>query len=183
MFRSCFGTRLPSTMMEMNLATVVRSVPSNAMLAPSSGAVMYQSNVETHRFASNGALTLQRRMNVTTTTTTTGGHGWLHSTAASVSTSSYDSCKTAATTTTSESQLDCPATQNYPLHASNTDTCRRTCAACGQHIVDRFLLQAIDRYWHTGCLRCSACQAPLAELGSTCFTRAGMTLCRNDYIR
>jgi recombinational DNA repair protein (RecF pathway) len=60
---------------------------------------------------------------------------------------------------------------------------QQRCAACGQDIADRFLLYAIDRYWHTDCLRCSACQSPLADLGSTCFTRAGMTLCRTDYIR
>jgi len=165
------------------------------MFTPSSGAALYQSNVESRsRVVSNVTLTPQRTMSpahfttTTTTTTTIGGHGWLHPTAASVSRSSYDNCKattttTTTTTTTSLSELDCPANQNYPPHVANTDTCRQTCAACGQEILDRFLLQAIDRYWHTGCLRCSACQAPLAELGSTCFTRAGMTLCRNDYIR
>lgn len=67
-----------------------------------------------------------------------------------------------------------PTTSGAPL---------QRCAACGREIADRFLLHAIDRYWHTECLRCSACQAPLADLGSTCFTRAGMTLCRPDYIR
>ena len=179
--------------MEMNVATVhsavVRSVPSNAVFTPSSGAALYQNNVESRSRVVS--LTLQHRVSpvhfTTTTTTTIGGLSWLHPTAASVSTSSYDNCKvttttTTTTTTTSGSEVDCPANHNAP-HVANTDTCRQTCAACGQEIVDRFLLQAIERYWHTGCLRCSACHAPLDELGSTCFTRAGMTLCRNDYIR
>ncbi|KAL8558171.1 hypothetical protein ACOMHN_035476 [Nucella lapillus] len=57
------------------------------------------------------------------------------------------------------------------------------CAGCGRLIQDRFLLHALDRYWHTGCLKCSCCQAQLGEIGKSCFTKAGMILCRNDYIR
>ncbi|KAK7495806.1 hypothetical protein BaRGS_00013026, partial [Batillaria attramentaria] len=59
----------------------------------------------------------------------------------------------------------------------------RACAGCGGRIQDRFLLHALDRYWHTGCLKCSCCQAQLGEIGSSCFTKAGMILCRNDYLR
>lgn len=58
----------------------------------------------------------------------------------------------------------------------------KTCAGCGGRIIDRFLLHAVDRYWHTGCLKCSCCQAPLADFNS-CFVKAGMILCRNDYLR
>ncbi|XP_076454711.1 LIM domain transcription factor LMO4.1-like isoform X2 [Babylonia areolata] len=57
------------------------------------------------------------------------------------------------------------------------------CAGCGRLIQDRFLLHALDRYWHTGCLKCTCCQAQLGEIGKSCFTKAGMILCRNDYIR
>ncbi|KAK3728278.1 hypothetical protein RRG08_060065 [Elysia crispata] len=59
----------------------------------------------------------------------------------------------------------------------------KQCAGCGVRIQDRFLLLAMDRYWHTGCLKCSCCQAQLGEIGTSCFTKAGMILCRNDYIR
>ncbi|XP_064458668.1 LIM domain transcription factor LMO4-like [Ornithodoros turicata] len=59
----------------------------------------------------------------------------------------------------------------------------RCCAGCGAKILDRFLLHALDRYWHNGCLKCSCCQATLADIGSSCFTKHGMILCRNDYIR
>ena len=58
----------------------------------------------------------------------------------------------------------------------------RSCAGCGGRINDRFLLHAVDRYWHTDCLKCSCCQAPLADFNS-CFAKAGMILCKNDYLR
>lgn len=71
---------------------------------------------------------------------------------------------------------------NQQLPASGS-TGGRNCAGCGGKILDRFLLHALDRYWHTGCLKCSCCQATLADIGSSCFTKAGMILCKNDYIR
>ncbi|KAK3594727.1 hypothetical protein CHS0354_001553 [Potamilus streckersoni] len=57
----------------------------------------------------------------------------------------------------------------------------KSCAGCGGRIMDRFLLHAVDRYWHTGCLKCSCCQTKLADF-SSCFTRSGMILCKNDYL-
>ena len=62
-------------------------------------------------------------------------------------------------------------------------TVSRQCAGCRRDIRDRYLLHAIGLYWHTGCLRCSICHSELAELSSTCYTRAGLILCRQDYIR
>ncbi|KAG8182053.1 hypothetical protein JTE90_013983 [Oedothorax gibbosus] len=59
----------------------------------------------------------------------------------------------------------------------------RSCAGCGAKIVDRFLLHALDRYWHNGCLKCSCCQATLADIGGSCFTKGGMILCKSDYTR
>jgi LIM domain len=59
----------------------------------------------------------------------------------------------------------------------------KRCRGCSEPILDRFLLQAMDSFWHTACLRCSTCGAVLGEVGATCYTRAGMVLCRNDYIR
>jgi len=58
----------------------------------------------------------------------------------------------------------------------------KACGGCGGRIIDRYLLHAMDRYWHTGCLKCSCCQTKLEHLGS-CFSRSGMILCKNDYIR
>ena len=59
----------------------------------------------------------------------------------------------------------------------------KQCAACGGKILERFLLHAMERYWHTSCLKCSCCQAQLGEIGTTCFTKGGMILCKNDYLR
>ncbi|KAF7688724.1 hypothetical protein HF521_013531 [Silurus meridionalis] len=59
----------------------------------------------------------------------------------------------------------------------------RSCAGCGGRISDRFLLFSMERYWHTRCLKCSCCQAQLGEIGTTCYSKGGMILCRNDYIR
>ncbi|KAG9270467.1 LIM domain transcription factor LMO4-B-like [Astyanax mexicanus] len=59
----------------------------------------------------------------------------------------------------------------------------RACAGCGGRISDRFLLFSMERYWHTRCLKCSCCQAQLGEIGTTCYSKGGMILCRADYIR
>ncbi|XP_063745431.1 LIM domain transcription factor LMO4a [Eleginops maclovinus] len=59
----------------------------------------------------------------------------------------------------------------------------RLCAGCGGRIVDRFLLFSMERYWHTRCLKCSCCHAQLGEYSSTCYSKGGMILCKNDYIR
>ncbi|CAL8237553.1 unnamed protein product [Boreogadus saida] len=59
----------------------------------------------------------------------------------------------------------------------------KRCAGCGGKIADRFLLYTMDSYWHSRCLKCSCCQAQLGDVGSSCYTKSGMILCRNDYIR
>ncbi|XP_052223059.1 LIM domain transcription factor LMO4.1-like [Dreissena polymorpha] len=69
---------------------------------------------------------------------------------------------------------------------STLDSCQgqqvKSCAGCGGRIFDRYLLHAVDRYWHTGCLKCSCCQTTLGDFNS-CFVKAGMIFCRNDYLR
>nr|2L4Z_A Chain A, DNA endonuclease RBBP8,LIM domain transcription factor LMO4 [synthetic construct] len=59
----------------------------------------------------------------------------------------------------------------------------KRCAGCGGKIADRFLLYAMDSYWHSRCLKCSSCQAQLGDIGTSSYTKSGMILCRNDYIR
>ncbi|XP_072287130.1 LIM domain transcription factor LMO4-B isoform X2 [Pyxicephalus adspersus] len=66
---------------------------------------------------------------------------------------------------------------------TNNGSPPKACAGCGGKIADRFLLYSMDRYWHTRCLKCSCCQAQLGEIGTSCYTKSGMILCRNDYIR
>lgn len=50
-------------------------------------------------------------------------------------------------------------------------------------IAERYLLSAIDKFWHHTCLKCSCCGALLADIGSSCFTRGNMILCKADYSR
>ncbi|KAM6930961.1 LIM domain transcription factor LMO4-B [Xenentodon cancila] len=66
---------------------------------------------------------------------------------------------------------------------SGVQTAPRSCAGCGGKIADRFLLFSMERYWHTRCLKCSCCQAQLGDIGTTCYSKGGMILCRSDYIR
>jgi hypothetical protein len=56
------------------------------------------------------------------------------------------------------------------------------CAACGELITDRFLIQVSGRTWHSTCLRCSVCRTALDNQPS-CFVRAGAIYCRADYTR
>nr|XP_032289201.1 LIM domain only protein 3 isoform X2 [Drosophila virilis] len=59
----------------------------------------------------------------------------------------------------------------------------KVCGGCGDKISDRYLLYALDRYWHNGCLKCHCCGAMLADVGASCFTRRGLILCKKDYSR
>ncbi|CAH8469873.1 unnamed protein product [Schistosoma mattheei] len=58
-----------------------------------------------------------------------------------------------------------------------------SCAGCGGPIVEKTLLNAIDRFWHTSCLNCSCCGLRLDELGPSVFVRSNMLLCRQDYLK
>lgn len=55
------------------------------------------------------------------------------------------------------------------------------CAGCERPIQERFYLQALDRPWHTGCLRCCRCGDSLDSQVS-CFAREGSIFCRDDYL-
>ncbi|KAJ0013059.1 hypothetical protein NQD34_017393 [Periophthalmus magnuspinnatus] len=54
------------------------------------------------------------------------------------------------------------------------------CAGCSQHIVDRFILKVLDRHWHSKCLKCSDCQAQLAD---KCFSRGDSVYCKEDFFK
>ncbi|KDR17413.1 hypothetical protein L798_08443, partial [Zootermopsis nevadensis] len=47
----------------------------------------------------------------------------------------------------------------------------------------RFLLKALDLFWHEDCLKCGCCNCRLGEVGSTLYTKADLILCRRDYLR
>lgn len=73
--------------------------------------------------------------------------------------------------------------QGFQQHMNNNNGPVKHCAGCGGKIAERFFLHALDRYWHNGCLKCSCCSAMLADIGSSCYTRSGMILCKTDYSR
>ncbi|KAF4523077.1 hypothetical protein B566_EDAN003089 [Ephemera danica] len=59
----------------------------------------------------------------------------------------------------------------------------RECAGCGKIITERYLLKALDLFWHEDCLKCGCCDCRLGEVGSTLYTKANLILCKRDYLR
>ncbi|XP_026468531.1 insulin gene enhancer protein ISL-2-like isoform X1 [Ctenocephalides felis] len=59
----------------------------------------------------------------------------------------------------------------------------RECSGCGKRITERFLLRALDLFWHEDCLKCGCCDCRLGEVGSTLYTKANLILCKRDYLR
>ena len=57
------------------------------------------------------------------------------------------------------------------------------CAGCGKKIQDRYLLKALDMFWHEDCLKCGCCDCRLGEVGSTLYTKGNLILCKRDYLR
>lgn len=57
------------------------------------------------------------------------------------------------------------------------------CSGCHKVIRERFLLKALDQFWHEDCLKCACCDCRLGEVGSTLFTKANLILCKRDYLR
>lgn len=54
------------------------------------------------------------------------------------------------------------------------------CAACDKPILDKFLMNVLERTWHSECVRCYDCRAHLTE---KCFSREGKLFCREDFFR
>ena len=57
------------------------------------------------------------------------------------------------------------------------------CTGCHKIIRDKFLLKALDHYYHEDCLKCSCCDCRLGEVGNTLFSKANLIMCRRDYLR
>uniref|UniRef100_A0A8C4RST0 LIM zinc-binding domain-containing protein n=1 Tax=Erpetoichthys calabaricus TaxID=27687 RepID=A0A8C4RST0_ERPCA len=69
------------------------------------------------------------------------------------------------------------------LSYSNTSlTLTVVCAGCGERVYDRYFLLALDKQWHSGCLRCSLCQSTL-DSHLSCFCKDGTIYCKEDYYR
>ncbi|XP_062333970.1 LIM/homeobox protein Lhx2-like [Osmerus eperlanus] len=54
------------------------------------------------------------------------------------------------------------------------------CAGCGEKILDRYYLLAVDKQWHMRCLKCCECKLNL-ESELTCFSKDGGIYCKDDY--
>ncbi|XP_026475654.1 LIM/homeobox protein Awh [Ctenocephalides felis] len=63
-----------------------------------------------------------------------------------------------------------------------TRTEHRCCAACGEPISDRFLLEVGGGAWHGSCLRCCVCRSQLDRQPS-CFLRERQVYCKADYTK
>lgn len=95
------------------------------------------------------------------------------------SSSITSSIKTNLTSVTSQSKA-MASNSNGIFNISNG---LRECAGCLKRITERFLLKALDLYWHEDCLKCGCCDCRLGEVGSTLYTKANLILCKRDYLR
>jgi hypothetical protein len=59
----------------------------------------------------------------------------------------------------------------------------KTCANCMQCIRDRFMLKALDRYFHEDCLKCACCDCRLGEMDCKLYLKENMILCKQDYLK
>lgn len=93
------------------------------------------------------------------------------------------------TTTTPNSSSVISGTVTSPPHngalssSGGGGTAPRECAGCRKQITERFLLRALDLYWHEDCLKCGCCDCRLGEVGSTLYTKTNLILCKRDYLR
>ncbi|XP_031553547.1 LIM domain only protein 3-like [Actinia tenebrosa] len=62
-------------------------------------------------------------------------------------------------------------------------TNQRMCRACNQPITDRYVLKALDSFWHEGCLKCACCECRLGDIGSSLYCKSNLILCKRDYLR
>ncbi|XP_014284443.1 LIM domain only protein 3 isoform X2 [Halyomorpha halys] len=85
--------------------------------------------------------------------------------------------------TTTESRLQASAQVTQQGHKMEAKTGTQDCAGCGKPISERYMLKALDLYWHEDCLKCGCCDCRLGEVGSTLYTKANLILCRRDYLR
>ncbi|CAF3471990.1 unnamed protein product [Rotaria socialis] len=79
-----------------------------------------------------------------------------------------------------------PIVSRYESNQPNTNAF--TCSNCTQPIHERYFLRTHDRfargsYWHLQCLRCQCCDAALADISSTFYTKDNALFCKSDYIK
>lgn len=72
---------------------------------------------------------------------------------------------------------------NNRKQAEETTAKLKTCAQCGEKIQGKFLLRALDQFWHEECLKCSYCSTQLTDLSLKFYFKRDLMLCKRDYIR
>lgn len=65
----------------------------------------------------------------------------------------------------------------------NSEKEPKICAQCSKVIEGKFMLRALDRFWHEECLKCSYCSTQLTELSFKFYLKGDLILCKRDYIR
>ncbi|CAF0771941.1 unnamed protein product [Adineta steineri] len=82
-----------------------------------------------------------------------------------------------------------PIAPRYDANQQNTTNPNiHRCSHCSQPIHERYFLRTHDRlsrenYWHMQCLRCQCCDAVLADIASTFYTKDNALLCKSDYMK
>ncbi|XP_043569446.1 LIM domain only protein 3 isoform X2 [Chiloscyllium plagiosum] len=58
----------------------------------------------------------------------------------------------------------CCLSVGIQMLSAQPDTKPKGCAGCNRKIKDRYLLKALDKYWHEDCLKCACCDCRLGEV-------------------
>ncbi|XP_071181864.1 LIM domain only protein 3-like isoform X5 [Mytilus edulis] len=85
--------------------------------------------------------------------------------------------------TETELQVDNSGQMQISQESASSLGVKQECTGCKKEISERYMLKAMDQYWHEDCLKCSCCDCRLGEVGSTLFAKANLLLCRRDYLR
>lgn len=91
--------------------------------------------------------------------------------------------QTIPTTSNSEMSLNHSCVASATMQQCDPMNPAKDCAGCGKRIVERYLLKALDIFWHEDCLKCNCCDCRLGEVGSTLYIKANLILCKRDYLR
>lgn len=57
------------------------------------------------------------------------------------------------------------------------------CSLCKHRIENKYLLYALEKYWHEKCLKCDFCRKPLYKSSNRFYYRQGAKFCREDFLR
>ncbi|XP_022165518.1 LIM/homeobox protein Lhx5 [Myzus persicae] len=75
-----------------------------------------------------------------------------------------------------------PVTQTHNISrgGGRCSSLMMSCAGCDKPIMDKFLLNVLDRAWHAECVKCADCHGTLSD---KCYSRDGKILCKPDFYR